>query len=151
MFLVFVRFIHLNSLGLLQWQCGYHIDIPVPVKSWWRHQMETFSALLAFCAGNSPVTGEFPAQRSVTRSFDIFFDLHLNRQLNKQWRRWWIETLPRSLWRHCNVIHVKDMGKMDQRPNKAKHNKTRTECIILWMYCMKQKGGKGKRLFMITS
>ena len=23
--------------------------------SWWRHQMETFSALLAICAGNSPV------------------------------------------------------------------------------------------------
>ena len=31
-------------------------------KSWWRHQMETFSALLAICAGNSPVAGEFPAQ-----------------------------------------------------------------------------------------
>ena len=29
---------------------------------WCRHQMETFSALLAFCAGSSPVTGEFPAQ-----------------------------------------------------------------------------------------
>ena len=42
--------------------------------SWWRHQMETFSALLALCAGNSPVTGEFPKQRSVTRSFDVFFD-----------------------------------------------------------------------------
>ena len=40
-------------------------------KTWWRHQMETFSALLALCAGNSPVTGEFPAQRPVTRSFDI--------------------------------------------------------------------------------
>ena len=26
----------------------------------WRHQMETFSALLAVCAGNSPVSGEFP-------------------------------------------------------------------------------------------
>ena len=36
--------------------------------SWWRHQMETFSALLALCAGNSPVPGEFPAQRPVTRS-----------------------------------------------------------------------------------
>ena len=27
---------------------------------WWRHQMETFSALLALCAGNSLVTGESP-------------------------------------------------------------------------------------------
>ena len=40
-------------------------------NSWWRHQMETFSALLALCAGNSPVTGEFPAQSPVTRSFDV--------------------------------------------------------------------------------
>ena len=38
--------------------------------------MEIFSALLAICAGNSPVPGEFPAQRPVTRSFDVFFDLH---------------------------------------------------------------------------
>ena len=37
--------------------------------------METFPALLAICAGNSPVSGEFPAQMPVTRSFDIFFDL----------------------------------------------------------------------------
>ena len=37
--------------------------------------METFSALLAICAGNSPLPGEFPAQRPVTRSFDVFFDL----------------------------------------------------------------------------
>ena len=52
-----------------------------PVKyesdSRWRHQMETFSALLALCEGNSPVTGEFPSQRPVTRSFDVFFDLRL--------------------------------------------------------------------------
>ena len=39
--------------------------------------METFSALLALCAGNPPVTGEFPSQRPVTRSFDVFFDLRL--------------------------------------------------------------------------
>ena len=50
----------------------------VQLCTWWRHQMETFSALLAICAGNSPATGEFPAQRPVTRSFDVFFDLRLN-------------------------------------------------------------------------
>ena len=42
--------------------------------------METFSALLDICAGNSPVPGEFPAQRPVTRSFDVFFDLRLNKR-----------------------------------------------------------------------
>ena len=41
--------------------------------------METFSALLALCVGNSPVTGEFPSQRPVTRSFDVFFDLHMKK------------------------------------------------------------------------
>ena len=46
--------------------------------------METFSALLAFCAGNSPVAGEVPAQRPVTRSFGVFFDLRLNKPLSKQ-------------------------------------------------------------------
>ena len=43
--------------------------------TWWRHQMKTFSASLAFCAGNSPVPGEFPSQRTVTQSFDVFCDL----------------------------------------------------------------------------
>ena len=46
--------------------------------------MEAFSALLAICAGNSPVTGEFPAQRPVTRSFDVFCHARLNKRLSKQ-------------------------------------------------------------------
>ena len=64
--------------------------------------METFSALLAICAGNSPVAGEFPAQRPVTRSFDVFFDLRPNKRLSKQSLGWWFETPSRSLWRQCN-------------------------------------------------
>ena len=46
--------------------------------------METFSALLAICAGNSPVTSEVPTQRPVPRSFAVFFDLRLNPRLSKQ-------------------------------------------------------------------
>ena len=46
--------------------------------------METFSAWLAICVGNSPVTREFPAQKPVTRSFDVFFDLRLNERLNRE-------------------------------------------------------------------
>ena len=45
--------------------------------------METFYALLDLCAGNSPVTGDFPSQRPVTRSFDVFFDLRLNKRLSE--------------------------------------------------------------------
>ena len=70
--------------------------------TWWRHPMETFSALLAICAGNSPVPGEFPAQRPVTRSSDVFFDLRLNELLRKQSWGWWFETPSRTLWRHFN-------------------------------------------------
>ena len=59
------------------------------IDTWWCHQMETFSALLALCAGNSPVTGEFPSQRPVTRSFDVFFDLRRTKRLSKQsWGCW---------------------------------------------------------------
>ena len=65
--------------------------------------METFSALLAICAVNSPVPGEFPTQRPVTWSFDVFFDLRLNKRLSKQSRGWWFKTLPHPLWRHSNV------------------------------------------------
>ena len=66
--------------------------------------METFSALLAICAGNSPVPGEFPTQRPVTRSFDVYFDLRPNKRLSKQSWGWWFETLSCPLWRHRNVI-----------------------------------------------
>ena len=70
----------------------------------WRHQMVTFSALLAICAGNSPVPGEFPTQRPVTRSFDVYFDLRPDKRLNNQSWGWWFETLSHSLWRHRNVL-----------------------------------------------
>ena len=69
--------------------------------------MESFSALLAICAGNSPVSGEFPAQRSVTWNSDVFFDLCPSKRLSKQSRGWWFETPFLSLWRHCN-----DLSKM---------------------------------------
>ena len=49
-----------------------------------------------------PVTGEFPAQRPVTRSFDVFFDLRPNKRLCKQAWGWRFETSSSSLWRHCN-------------------------------------------------
>ena len=76
---------------------------PGACVTWWRHQMETFSALLALCTGNSRATGEFPYQRPVTRSFNVFLDLRLNKRLNKQSWCQWFETPSCSLWRHRNV------------------------------------------------
>ena len=71
--------------------------------SWWRHQIETFSALLAICAGNSPVRGEFPTQRPVTRSFDVFFFSGPEYASKQSWG-WWFETPSGPLWRHSNVV-----------------------------------------------
>ena len=51
-------------------------------------------------------SGEFPTQRPVTRSFDVFFDLCLNKRLSKHSWGWWFETLSRSLWRHHNVLYM---------------------------------------------
>ena len=47
--------------------------------------------------------GEFPTQRPVTRSFDVFFDVRLIKRLSKHSRGWWFETLSHPLWRHRNV------------------------------------------------
>ena len=80
-----------------QWLADSH-------HAWWRYQIETFSALLAICAGNSPVPGEFPAQRPATRGFGVFFDLCLNKRLGKQPWGWWFEALSCPLKRHCNEV-----------------------------------------------
>ena len=97
---VFRLILNTSKLGITGFVRG---ELPL-TNAWWRHQMETLSALLAICAGNSPVPGEFPAQRPVTRSFDALFDPGLNKQLSKQLWGWWFETLSCSLWRHCNGI-----------------------------------------------
>ena len=90
-----------------QWTITLHV--PSTKFTWWRHQLETFSALLAFCAGNSPVSGEFPSQMPVVRSFDVFFDVHLNKRLCKHWRRRWFETSSRSLWRHFSSSDISNL------------------------------------------
>ena len=46
--------------------------------------MKKIAALLALCVWNSPVDGEFPSQRPVTRSFDVFCDLCLNKVENRE-------------------------------------------------------------------
>ena len=56
--------------------------------------------------GEFTFTGEFPAQRPVTRRFDVFFDLRLNKRLSKQSWGWWFETPWCSLWRHGNVESI---------------------------------------------
>ena len=71
--------------------------------------METFPALLlaTLCVeSNTLVTGEFPSQRPVTRSFDVFIDLRLNKRLSKQSSGRWFETPSSSLWHMSSVVHT---------------------------------------------
>ena len=58
--------------------------------------------VIGLCVGNSPVTFEFPSQRPVTHSFDVFVDLRVNKRLSEQSRRRWFETPSPLLWRHYN-------------------------------------------------
>ena len=68
------------------------------------HAAYTTSSIKHDDVGSSPVTGEFPAQRPVTQSFDDFFDLRLIKRLSKQSWGWWFETQPLPLWRHRNDL-----------------------------------------------
>ena len=91
---------------------GRHIECPIFRSMFYlcgdQYMMTSsngiISALLAICAGNSPVNGEISAQRPVARSFDVFFDLRLNERLSKQSWGWWFETPSRPLWRHSNEL-----------------------------------------------
>ena len=100
-------------------------------KPWWRHQMETFSTLLAFCEGNPPVIDGFPS--AVTPSFDVFFNLHRNKRLSKQSKRRWFDTPSRSLWRHFN-----DWTKHQKRLSLLALNLDliTSHCQINWFHIM---------------
>ena len=84
-----------------EWSQDTSCNYREPSK-WCRHQMETFSALLALCAGNLSATGEIPSQRPVAQNFGVFVDLRLNKRYNKQPWGWLFESQSRSLWRHYN-------------------------------------------------
>ena len=90
----------------------------------WKHLMTSSNGNIFRVTGplwgNSPATGEFPSQRQVTPSFDVFFDLCLYKRLSKQFWGWWFETASRSLWRQCNgdgisSSHLKNPGRRYER------------------------------------
>ena len=90
----------------------------------------------------SPVTGEFPAQRPVTRSFGVFFDLRLNKRLSKQCWCWWFETPSSSLWPHCNEFgHCLGTRNHNEALNGSIHLKyaihhQRWHCfVIFYIFC----------------
>ena len=113
---------HLMTSSWIKHEC-YHDDV---IK--WKH----FPRYWPFVRGISPVTGEFPAQRPVTRSFDVSFDLHLNKRLSKQLIRRWFETPSRSFWRHCNGYTI-------YSPFQSKHSHCHANSIAYTRAFSKQK------------
>ena len=98
--------------------------------------METFSALQAKWVGNSPVPSEFPAQRPVTQSFDVFFDLGLNKSLSKQWQGRWFKTASHPLWRHCNAknmfFHIMAYVPLGKNVRIAEESAIKLKCYQIW-------------------
>ena len=83
--------------------------------------METFSALLALCAGNSPVTGEFPHEGQWRRVLMFSLICALNKQLSKQSWGWWFETPSCPLWRQCNGLPLQPVYFMIYFIHSASH------------------------------
>ena len=73
-----------------------------------RHMMTSSNGTIFRVTG--PLCGEFigpaefPAQRPMTQSFDVFFGVRLNKRLSKHPWAWWFETPPWSLWRQCREL-----------------------------------------------
>ena len=119
--------------------------------TWWRHQMETFSALLALCEGNSPMTGEFPWQRPVTRGFDI--------SLIHAWTNNWVNTRDAGhLRRHrahydITVIYLQitcsDSTYRDSTRVVIPAMTTRVTCRILGVNCTCHYDHKSTNYFNI--
>ena len=85
-----------------------------------------FKAVMS-CAGNSPVTGEFPDKGNWRRTLMFLFDLLLNKRLSKLSCGLWFETPSRPLWRHCN-----DIDAIDLCLATTKHNKL----LIYYLYML---------------
>ena len=69
----------------------------LPGTSWWRHQMETLSALLAICAGNSPVNSRHKGQWRGALKFSLIC----------AWINGWVNNLNAGdLRRHCTHYDV---------------------------------------------
>ena len=72
--------------------------------TWWCHQMETFSALLAILCEEFIGLRWIPRTKASDAELWYFFDQRLNKRLSKQSWGWWFETLSCPLWHHCNEI-----------------------------------------------
>ena len=87
---------------------NHTIYLKITFEAWWHHQVETFSALLAICAVNSPIITHhrwIPLTKAIDTELWCFFYLHLNKRLSEQSCCRWFEMPSRYLWCLCNDYH----------------------------------------------
>ena len=94
----------LTHVWCLRPRCNVHSNQVIPTRFMMTSSNGNIFRVAGHLCGEFIGPGEFPAQRSVTRNFDVFLDLRLNKWLSKQSRRWWFETPSNSLWRHCDAM-----------------------------------------------
>ena len=99
-YILFIATLDLYPAESLQWYMQDHVKFMMTSSNG-----NIFRVTGPLC-GDFTGPGEFPTQRPVTRSFDVFFDLRLNKRLSKQSWGWSFGTPSWSLWRHRNVNHV---------------------------------------------
>ena len=157
----------IDSLGHISWKSRSAVQIRRKshhtvsvILTWWRNQMETFSALLAISAGTSPVNS--PHKRPVARSFDVLFDLRLNKRLSKQLWGWWLETLssplpfiePITFYFHCNIWGCMcSAGPFEYRWLKGYIYSScyQDVCYIIFCHLLYIHSGKTGNLFSLCS
>ena len=119
---------HTKSKEYFEQTCSQDITFSFDATSWGPQSEGLWCSpsartpLYRTSGGNPLVTGEFPSQRPVKRSFDIFFDLRMNKRSSKQSRRRWFETASRFLWRHCNgiILYWSNAGEAVDVENNAR-------------------------------
>ena len=79
--------------------------------------------------------GEFPTQRPVTQSFDVFLDLRPNKRLSKHSWGWWFEMPSCPLWRHCNDSYqtMRPWGTFHERVFPW-HFKFNGKFVLAWLH-----------------
>ena len=109
----------------LPWESERSKSFYTPTISWCRHQMETFSALLAFVRGIHRRPVNFPHKGQWGGSLMFSLICALNKRLSKQSWGWWFEMPSHSLWRHCN----------DDNGWQAFQNCKWPVWYVIWMFC----------------
>ena len=98
----------------------------------WPHQMDTFSALIAYYEGKPLIIDGLSSERPATRNIDIFFGQRLNKRLSKRSRRRWFQTPSRPLLRHFNSVINKNITVVEMLLLSISQRFRQIVCALVW-------------------